>query len=915
MNSNKKFVILLEILVITFLVMSVVTVCGLSDSSADISAYPSIVNPGDEIRVTYSGAPGYFWDHIVMYKVGDQDEGEYGEWQVLKGEKSGTLFFTAPDEPGDYEFRLFESFELPYIARSNIVTVQAGTLPTSEEAVVLFEANFDDGYAPGFGNEVGDWEVHLFTGKYTATTDTYRFSMAGDTNWQDYVIEADFFNAQDGGLLVRAQDQDNCIALIVRPSYNVIYWYVRKGGMWADYKGQVTLGHEPGTEFPKGKIGLYLYYQPDQYWDNVVVYSSGATGPAPTPTTQEPSVDELPEFIFGNIETFDFDNDGSEDKYVYSFDREEVAEDLFLDKSMELDKTDSGFSGKIILRFENTGDKAIEYSHIEVIPKSFAESVDELEFSRPPDRVIEEDPTVKWVITLPRQAMNTITSYVPGFDWYPMDVDTFSEMTEDEKLKWIHKQIDPYEENIRAAAKKHNIPPRLLATVILNELADYNFIDQFQEIVFYRGSVGMAQININTAKEHGLVDVTEDDINEFLGTETLPVKPQEDPFRSVGPMQPGEAEYSLEEHLRSIREYAIDYITWERLNQPEYAIEGAAREINWILENVNKNLDKTWAKSLLKGPIDRSDPYANLKIETDERFVKTEEELQAYRECTLALLVIGPYNDESLPSSTFDLSSPYEDREEGQSYFNSINHAFNGMDLFASLLIKYGFFEEKDEEGEEEEDTSDGEFNCPIPIPKEAKHIVTDTSEYWSTPNGFVGPYYSWFDREKTKKSHFSCYNIEGERHGLDKIWCEDGTLFIEHNYKDGKLHGVTKRWCKDGTLYIEHNYKDGKSHGVTKRWYGDGTLFIEYNYKDGKLHGVYKSWYEDGTPQFERNYKDDKKHGVSKMWREDGTPKYERNYKDDKKHGVCKEWYANGVMYECNYEEGKCVSCVHGDC
>jgi hypothetical protein len=53
MKSNKKFVILLEILVITFLVMSVVQVCGLSDSSADISAYPDIVNPCDEITVTY----------------------------------------------------------------------------------------------------------------------------------------------------------------------------------------------------------------------------------------------------------------------------------------------------------------------------------------------------------------------------------------------------------------------------------------------------------------------------------------------------------------------------------------------------------------------------------------------------------------------------------------------------------------------------------------------------------------------------------------------------------------------------------------------------------------------------------------------------------------------------------------------
>nr|QNO55697.1 hypothetical protein EEOEGNLI_00034 [Methanosarcinales archaeon ANME-1 ERB7] len=85
MNTNKKFVILLEILVITFLVMSVVSVCGLSDSSADIYAYPSIVNPGDEITVTFSGAPGFELDWIAMYKVGDPNEEEYDMGYYLGG--------------------------------------------------------------------------------------------------------------------------------------------------------------------------------------------------------------------------------------------------------------------------------------------------------------------------------------------------------------------------------------------------------------------------------------------------------------------------------------------------------------------------------------------------------------------------------------------------------------------------------------------------------------------------------------------------------------------------------------------------------------------------------------------------------------------------------------------------------------
>jgi len=139
---------------------------------------------------------------------------------------------------------------------------------------------------------------------------------------------------------------------------------------------------------------------------NIEVTPSSDAKPTPTPTTecgtfwvgvQEPWLYEHPESIIGKLETFDFDNDGSEDRIVYTFEPEEVAEDLFLVRSMEFNKTDSElFEGKIVLRFENKGDTPIEYTHIEEIPKSFAESVDDLEFSVPPDEIIDPDPEVMW---------------------------------------------------------------------------------------------------------------------------------------------------------------------------------------------------------------------------------------------------------------------------------------------------------------------------------------------------------------------------------------------------------------------------------------------------------------------------------------------------------------------------------------
>ncbi len=167
---------------------------------------------------------------------------------------------------------------------------------------ILLQEDFDDGSAQGFGNEIGDWRV--IDGKYTATRGTFRFSTICDLDWIAYSLEADFIKAEDGGFLIRTQNDDNGILLVVRPSRNDIYWAEVS---WAEGKTRGwggryevrELGHESGqnlhvkvevvgdefkayvngeiktvfksAEFPEPKIALYLYRQSGQYWDNVVV--------------------------------------------------------------------------------------------------------------------------------------------------------------------------------------------------------------------------------------------------------------------------------------------------------------------------------------------------------------------------------------------------------------------------------------------------------------------------------------------------------------------------------------------------------------------------------------------------------------------------------------------------------------------
>jgi hypothetical protein len=167
---------------------------------------------------------------------------------------------------------------------------------------ILLQEDFDDGIAQGFGNEIGDWKV--IDGKYTATRGVSRFSTICDLDWTDYSLEADFIKAKDGGFLIRAQNDDNGIVLVVRPSHNDIYWAEvcwtegKTRGWGARYEVR-ALGHKPGqnlyvkvevigdefkayvngeiktvfksAEFPEPKVALYLYRQSGQYWDNVVV--------------------------------------------------------------------------------------------------------------------------------------------------------------------------------------------------------------------------------------------------------------------------------------------------------------------------------------------------------------------------------------------------------------------------------------------------------------------------------------------------------------------------------------------------------------------------------------------------------------------------------------------------------------------
>ena len=152
----------------------------------------------------------------------------------------------------------------------------------------------------------GKWAVTR-DGRFAPTEKPeFAFAFTGDREWRDYALKADLINGQDAGLLVRAQDWNNCVFLVIRPGKRDLWWFVRRNGQWGGVLAPMALpfGTKPllkvkvlvtgdtytcyldgkkvsqikDATFPKGRIGVYIHpAEPGQAWDNVEVVLLGSS--------------------------------------------------------------------------------------------------------------------------------------------------------------------------------------------------------------------------------------------------------------------------------------------------------------------------------------------------------------------------------------------------------------------------------------------------------------------------------------------------------------------------------------------------------------------------------------------------------------------------------------------------------------
>lgn len=158
-----------------------------------------------------------------------------------------------------------------------------------------------------------------------------------------------------------------------------------------------------------------------------------------------------------------------------------------------------------------------------------------------------------------------------------MDSEKFSNMSFEQKQDWYNSKLSPILPDLINSAKKNNIPVELLSTVITNELADIGNVDLVQESYLSKGSLGIAQIQVQTAIDHKLIDVSEDEINNYIKDNSV-IK-------------------------NATKEEAVKEITANKLKNPSLAVEASAREIKIILNKALASPNSKWAQNFLKLPV------------------------------------------------------------------------------------------------------------------------------------------------------------------------------------------------------------------------------------------------------------------------------------------------------------------------
>lgn len=112
-----------------------------------------------------------------------------------------------------------------------------------------------------------------------------------------------------------------------------------------------------------------------------------------------------------------------------------------------------------------------------------------------------------------------------------------------------------------------------------------------------------------------------------------------------------------------------------------------------------------------------------------------------------------------------------------------------------------------------------------------------------------------WLCKNNKGITTFEATYLAGQKHGLVRLWREDGTLDSESHWENGKLEGLITDYFPNGRKYIEATYRRQTPHGVMTEWFENGNKKSELNYIHGALNGWVREWLENGELKSEEKY------------------------------------------------------------
>ena len=112
-----------------------------------------------------------------------------------------------------------------------------------------------------------------------------------------------------------------------------------------------------------------------------------------------------------------------------------------------------------------------------------------------------------------------------------------------------------------------------------------------------------------------------------------------------------------------------------------------------------------------------------------------------------------------------------------------------------------------------------------------------------------------WLCKNNKGITTFEGVFAAGRKHGLVRLWREDGSLDTESHWENGNLEGLLTDYFPNGRKYLEATYRQQTPDGVMTEWFENGNKKSELNYLKGTLNGWVREWNENGELKSEEFY------------------------------------------------------------